>query len=372
MPKHANPTLSDLTSCLNCTGPMVKPYVFQGCQHIICGRCATDRTSNQCQLCKKEMPKRQMQMLGPLGKTLQAYSGYSQQVEELVTAVAGQDWAEYQTMRFQREDPGRFVAATASNFLPSVGGLGSGGGPMTTSAAAASMGGESSSFMQAQQIQAISAMTGLPPQAAVKLLGGGTLGARRTFNELDDPDELYDPSCGTRFCCCFCMSCCPSPTKTLVKRTWHMIRPLFKYVAIVVVSIWIITLLNYLITGNRTLDNIINPIRRFAGAEVKEDTTNVDRPLHYDPKNANADHNPLNAMSATTKPPRRKKPKSPLQSSTMRTHEDAEGDNLTVVAPPVPASNKENEKPSPAASVAPQRKERKDGGGDDDDEPRDL
>jgi hypothetical protein len=351
---------------------MVKPYVFQGCQHIICGRCATDRTTNQCQLCHKEMPKRQVQMLGPLGKTLQAYSGYSQQVEELVMAVAGQEWAEYQTMRFQREDPARFVAATASNFLPIVGGLGSGGGPMTSAAAAAASIGSSSNLMQAQQIQAISSMTGLPSQTAATFLAG-PMGARRTFNELDDPDELYDPSCGTRCCCCICMSCCPSPTKTLVKRTWHMIRPLLKYIGIIIVAIWIITLLNYLVTGNRTLDNIINPIRRFAGVEVKEDTSSsVNRPLYHDPNNNNDKPASTSATASTPpKPIRRKKPKSPLQSSTMRTRDEIEEDNVTVVTPPASPPKKE-EKDKERQPVPPQHKDRH---GDDDEkenEPRDL
>jgi hypothetical protein len=249
-------------------------------------------------------------MLGPLAVAvkLEQHAGYSEQVEQLVEAIAGRDWLAYQSDLFHRQDPAKFTAATASNFLPNTGAGGTGAFARQPT---------SPTGLQVQQMQAAVA-AGYPPHPYG--LYGSPLGPRQTFNALSDPDEFYDPSCPTRCCCCCCMNWCPTPTKTLVKRTWYMIRPLIKYLAMFVVSIWIIQLLNYMVTGNRNMDNLIAPIRRFAGYKNDETAKASDHPLRAETPTATTMEG--KAKGEDPPIPSRRPKASPLRSSMTRIVEE--------------------------------------------------
>jgi hypothetical protein len=242
-PQVKNRQLKALLQCQSCSGGLDFPYCHQRCQHIVCGTCAFGlHESTLCKLCRSTLLDRHAQHFAQLTTT-----PHSNRMSDVVAAIAGRDWLNWSRADLDETNKPAFLQATASrNQIVSV----------NDPTYQALLNSADSSNQKAKANTGSSA--------------AGKSSSRRRHPDADDYDDDYRPQnsrrcCGNGICGCLCgcfgdiLCCCGAVTCVgdICYRARYWIRNFVIFIIIFAALSWIITGINYKITGQPDLRNWI-------------------------------------------------------------------------------------------------------------------
>lgn len=218
--RHNNPHAISSCLCLICRGPLDFPYVFQQCQHVVCASCAKNHATSLCQSCEA------INAVNQSNKYITGTQvvGFSRQVAVLVQHVAGHQWAENARARLERENSAVFMGATT----PSV---------------------------RWERVQSPAVRQDDDYQS------DGRGKKKKRYRDDDDEYDKDNEGCcmclARNTCCCPCECCCPRWRTLCCKKSEKCLAGLGRLILGFLVLVALATLINWLITGNSNLTNIL-------------------------------------------------------------------------------------------------------------------